>query len=369
MAAPKKDADPQRGMSAFAERVLAKDGEAVGDDPVPRRGASLLRRNSGPLALGLGAFLITFALLLRFYAADQFAVLPANMSMQVRLVDETASHLDTSTWKTVEDSEVTQSTQVHGSPSPGNPDWVTWEVSVDTASGTSMIGHMDRRVVVHRSTKMAVNCCGEHVDGDRAVRQAGLVLWWPAGAYGEEYPFYDADIRAAPSMVFDGHDEIAGVEVRRYVQTIDATQIPGSKRPVPAGVLGLDRSGTVTATRWLELRRTYWIEPVSGRLVNAAEERRETLKADTGTGDRVLLDADFTMPDTLVAAYAEDARAARLLIAAVRTWLPAGLGVLGVLLVPVSALTWPRGREGRPGAEEAQDPDRSSPSWAGGNGA
>ena len=78
---------------------------------------------------------------------------------------------------------------------------------------------------------------------------------------------------------------------------------------------------------------------MSGRLVNAAEERRETLKADTGTGDRVLLDADFTMPDTLVAAYAEDARAARLLIAAVRTWLPAGLGVLGVLLVPVSALT------------------------------
>jgi hypothetical protein len=317
-----------------------------------------VRRDAAVLLLAAGAFLLTLALLLRFYVADRIAVLPATVTTEMRLLDEAADHLDTATWRTVEDAEVVQRTQVRGAVSPGDPDWSVWEVTVDTA-GEAVIGHLDRRVVVDRTTGQAVNCCGEHVDGDRAVRQAGLVLWWPAGATADEYPFYDADIRAAPLMVFDGHDEVGGLPVRRYVQEFAATQIPDSAREVPARTLGRDRPGTVTATRWLELRRTFWVEPVSGRVVDARELRHETLRPETGSGERVLLDADLTMPEDQVAAFTADARAARLVLLTARTWGPVGLGAAAAAAFAFAAAVAARDR--RAAARAAAGEEAAAP--------
>src|SRR5690606_31578470 len=168
---------PHRRGERGGERLMAadRDGGAA-------RGAR--RRRPGPgaalIAAALGAFLLTSALMLRFYVYEQLALVPAGTDLQLRMVDEDASYLDTSTWRTVKDAEVIRQTEISGGLSAGNPGWATWEMSTDTTSGSSMIGHMDRRVIVDRSTGRAVNCCGEHVGGDRAVRQAGLVLYWPA---------------------------------------------------------------------------------------------------------------------------------------------------------------------------------------------
>nr|WP_236700689.1 DUF3068 domain-containing protein [Allosalinactinospora lopnorensis] len=316
--------------------------------------------------MACGAFFATFALLLRLYVYGQLAVLPGDVEAELQLVDEAASYLDTGTWKTVEEAEVTRTTDIYGEPNPGDPGRSVWQMSVDTAAPNTMIAHMDRRVIVDRSTGRAVNCCGEHVDGDRAVRQAGLVLHWPANARGAEYPLYDADIRAAPRMVLDGEEDVAGVATRKYVQEIEATQIPDSAREVPAAALGLERRGTVTATRWLEVRRSYWIEPVSGHLVNAVEKRHETLRSESRAGERVLLDAEFAMPDHLVAAHAEEAESRSLLLTALRTWLPAGLGALGAALILVGLVrTWVGERRARDAEAPAAVEDAEAPVDAG----
>ncbi|RNL84658.1 DUF3068 domain-containing protein [Halostreptopolyspora alba] len=314
------------------------------------------RRDPGPVLVAVGAFCGTLALLLRFYVYGQLAVLPGDIEERVPLVDESATYLDTTTWETVEDAEVRRTTSVDGSVRPGDTSSGAWEVSVDTATPETVLDHTDRRVIVDRSTGRAVNCCGEHVDGDRAVRQAGLVLYWPAGAEDRDRTFYDADIRAAPYMVLDGHENIAGVATRRYVQRIETTQIPDSTRRVPASALDPGRSGTVEASRWLEVRRTLWIEPVSGYLVSAAEERRETLRAETDTGERVLLEADLTMSEGSVAEHAERAENRAMVLSALRTWAPVGLGAAGVPLVLVG-LVWafPRGRR-----SAGRDPSRGS---------
>ncbi|MFC4562097.1 DUF3068 domain-containing protein [Nocardiopsis mangrovi] len=352
----------ERARSASGEHGGARSGRLAGGPAGRRRSPGraaaqrAVRANAAPLLFAAAAFAITLGLLLRFHVADRIEVLPAVVSADLRLVDPAASYLDAATWETVEDTEVVQRTEVRGSVSPGNPDWSTWEVTVDTA-GDAMIGHMDRRVVVHRSTGAAVNCCGEHVDGDRAVRQAGLVLYWPAGGARDAHPFYDADIRAAPLMEFTGTEQVAGLATRRYEQTVEPTQVPGSARSVPARALGLDRSGTVTATRWVEVHRTYWIEPVSGRLVDAEEERRETLRAETGTGERMLLDASLAMPDDRIGAFVADARTARLTFLAVRTWAPAGLGGVGVLLLAAGAAAALRARRTAPPAGPGDRPE------------
>ncbi len=287
----------------------------------------------GAVLIAIGAFCATLALLLRFYVYGQLAVLPGDVEMRFPLVDESATYLDTSAWEKVEDAEVERVTTVDGSVRPGDDGGSAWEISVTTAAEDTMLDHTDRRVIVDRTTGRAVNCCGEHVGGDRAVRQAGLVLYWPAGAAGREYPFYDADIRAAPPMVLDGNENIGGVPTRRYVQRIEPTQIPESTRQVPATALGLERGDTVEASRWLELRRTYWVEPTSGYVVNATEERRETLRAEDRSGERVLLDAELAMPDGAVSEQAEQAENRAMVLSALRTWAPIGLGAVGAPLV------------------------------------
>ncbi|MUL39996.1 DUF3068 domain-containing protein [Streptomonospora sp. PA3] len=315
-------------------------GPARAPEPGPRRRQrvyAVLARNARLIALAAAAFLLTSALLLRFYVAGELAEIPARTERTLRLTDDSASYLDTGTWKTVRDVPVVRATEVQGGLAPGNPDWATWHLSTSVTSRGATLAYSDRRVIVDRTTGMAVNCCGEHVDGDRAVRQAGLVLPWPAGGTWQEYPFYDAGIRAAPPMVFDGYGEVAGLRVRRYVQRIDTTQIPDSARPVPARALGADASGTVTANRWLDLERTYWVEPVTGHVVDVREVRRETLRPETGDGRRTLLEADLRLADELVAAEAREAERQRMLLRAARAWLPAGLGAAGVLLLLLTA--------------------------------
>ncbi|GAA4948754.1 DUF3068 domain-containing protein [Streptomonospora halophila] len=317
-----------------------------------RRVSAVLARNARPVAVAAAAFLLTVALMLRFYVAGELERIPARIDLTMRLADDSAAYLDTGTWETVRGAEVERTTRVEGGFAPGNPDWTTWSMSTSTAARGTTLSHGDRRVIVDRDTGTAVNCCGEHVDGDRAVRQAGLVLLWPAGGGWKEYPFYDADIRAAPPMILDGRDRVGGLAVRRYVQRFDATQLPDSSSPVPARALGLEEPGTVQANRWLELERTYWVEPVTGRVVDAREVRRETLRPENGGGSRVLLDADLRMAEELVEARVREAEELRTLLRAVRTWLPVGLGTAGGLLFLAAAVRELRARRTAPAAED-----------------
>ncbi|WP_017593487.1 DUF3068 domain-containing protein [Nocardiopsis potens] len=318
-------------------------------------------RNAALIAAALGAFLLTSALMLRFYVHERLAVVPSSTDLRLRMVDEDASYLDTSTWRTVEGAEVVRQTEITGGVSAGNADWATWEMSTDTTSGSSMIGHMDRRVIVDRTTGRAVNCCGEHVGGDRAVRQAGLVLYWPAGAEPGDRPFYDADVRSAPPMRYTGAGSAAGVPVHEYVQEVEATQVPDSARKVPASALGLERRGTVTATVWLEVERTYRIEPVSGRLVDAEERRGGGLRGEQG-GERTLLDADLSLDSGQVSGYADAAGDARLLLRAVHVWAPIALGSLGALALAAAPILRFRARD----EEEDADDDEEDESEDGG---
>src|SRR5690606_4125911 len=195
---------------------------------------------------------------------------------------------------------------------------------------------------------------------DRAVRQAGLVLYWPAGAEPGDRPFYDADVRSAPPMRYTGSGSAAGVPVHEYVQQVEPTQVPDSAREVPASALGLERRGTVTATLWLEVERTYRIEPVSGRLVDAEEKRVETLRGEQG-GERTLLKADLALEDGQVAGYAQAAGSTRLLLQAVHVWGPVALGSLGALTLAAAPILRFRARGEDPAEDEAGEEADAEP--------
>ncbi|MFI6574371.1 DUF3068 domain-containing protein [Nocardiopsis sp. NPDC050513] len=285
----------------------------------------------GTVLVALGAFLLTLAALLPLYVYDRVALLPASAEFELRMVDEDAAYLDAASWSLREGVEIRRVTRVGATPHGG--DWSAWEMSVDVSTPERMIDHWSRRVIVDRASGRAVNCCGEHVNGDRAVRQAGLVLHWPADAPAEDVTHYDAEIRSAPLLEYDGTDEVAGIPVRRYVQTIGATQVPDSARSVPAALFTAGAGGTATAARWVEITRTYWVEPTSGMVVDAQESRAESLRPRGGGGEVGLLSAEFTLSEGQVSTLAEQARVRAFLLTALDTWAPWILVPLGGLAV------------------------------------
>ncbi|WP_285734825.1 DUF3068 domain-containing protein [Nocardiopsis sp. ATB16-24] len=315
----------------------------------------------GTLLVAVGAFLLTLAALSPLYVYERVALLPATARFDVRMVAEDAWYLDTSTWSWAQTDELTRSTRVDASAHGG--DWSAWEMSVDTSVPDRVIDHWSRRVIVDRRTGRAVNCCGEHVDGDRAVRQAGLVHFWPPGVEAGDHTLYDAEVRSAPTVRFEGEDEVAGVPVRRYAQSIESTQVPDSARAVPAGLFREGASGTVTATRWLQVDRTFWVEPASGIVVNASESRSETLRPQNDTGEVPLLHAELAMADSQVLAYAERARVRSVLLRALDSWAPWTLALLGTLTVPAGLLrAWrTRGTAGDAGEDTDPEPLAADP--------
>ncbi len=300
------------------------------DDTARRRP---LPRGTVPAAVG--AFLLTLAAMLPLYVYDRVAVLPAQGRFEVTMVADGAGYLDTSRWEWVDGVRIIRNTSV--SAQPHGPDWSAWEMSVDTVAEGAMIDHWSRRVIVDRGTGRSVNCCGEHVNGDRAVRQAGLVFSWPAGVGEADHPFYDAEVRAAPLMEFEGTDEVAGLSVRRYTQEVSATQVPGSAREVPARLFTPGARGTVTAGRWLQVVRTYWVEPVTGTVVNTHEARLETLRPQNADGEVHLLYAELGLRENQIAGRAEQARVRSLTLRALESWAPWALGPAGGLLLAAGA--------------------------------
>ena len=288
------------------------------------------RLPKGTLLVAVGAFLVTMALLLPFYVQDRIALMPGDVSHRLRMDAPGATYLDTVTWTRREGVDLDRTTRIEGT--AHGTDWSAWEMTVDTTDSDRVIDHWSRRVIVDRETGRAVNCCGEHVNGDRAVRQAGLILDWPAGVPEGDHSFYDAEVRAAPAVVFEGNDEVAGLSVRRYVQGLSETQVPESARGVPAALFG-DSTGTVTATRWLEFERTFWVEPITGKVVHMTEERTETLRPQNGSGEVSLLEAEFSLAEGQVSSLAEQARVRSLILRGLDVWVPWTLGPLGVVAI------------------------------------
>lgn len=310
----------------------------------------------GTVLVAAGAFLLTLALLLPLYVHDRVAPHPADATLGLRMVDDDASFLDTATWTRVEGVDLERDTRVEAS--AHGADWSAWEMTVNTSSSDRVLDHWSRRVIVDRETGRAVNCCGEHVNGDRAVRQAGLVLHWPPGVPEGDHSFYDAEVRAAPSVEFEEDDEVAGVAVRRYTQTVEATQVPDSAREVPAALFDPDAEGTVSVNRWLTAERTFWVEPVTGIVVNLEERRSETLRPQNGSGEVELLDAELTLVERQVLGYAEQARVRSLLLRGLDRWAPWTLGPVGAVAVLAGLLGAWRSRT-------AEEPGERAPEEAG----
>ena len=304
------------------------------------------RRRVGFGLLGIGAFVVGAAVCLWLVLVPALVVLP---------LDQTGSSVATGSGLTVfYPGDLTERSGVSARAGrdvigdPGAPE-ATGDVAVWTATsqvtdaGGALISVAEDRVCLDRRTALAVSpCASERVNGDNRVRHEGLSYTFPFGTGQQDYPMFDISAKAAFPARFVAAEELEGLAVHRFEQTVPETVI--EQREVPGQLAGGAEGATVLADRVYSNLRTVWVEPTSGVIVKGQEQQRQYLRGPDGTTGVTLLEGTLVFDEQTVATGLERAREAQARITLIGTTLPWSLLALGgLLLVGGAALLVDRG--------------------------
>jgi hypothetical protein len=262
-----------------------------------------MRRFAAPILIGLGAFLLIAAALLKFYAYPQVAVAPIDQDSVTYLEAEGATVFDTSTLSEITvDLEVASTTRgdVAASEEAGD-DVLVWTGTTTITSDDGVVRSQRTDRAAHDAhTGEAVNCCGgfsETTEGARVpVKRSGLVYKFPFGTEKKDYDFWDSTLGDAANAKYLEEDQVKGVDVYVFEMSIPPTVV--GSREVPGSVVG-EEAATVEADVVYGNTKTFWVEPNTGAVIDRREETRSTLAVD-GVDRVTATEADISYTDAQI---------------------------------------------------------------------
>ena len=300
-----------RRSGAVEEPMTVQSGEApalVRTTPMPaawrRRVAAVTRLLPGggcglrPVLAGLGAFLVVFGLLLRFYAAPRLIAAPADFYAVISLTDPHASYFDQETLTTVRSATLTYTNTIRGDAAASTGTVAMWDsyTVLEDPKRKIQLQTTFQRSVFDRRTGELTNCCGASVNDDTQVRQDGIgVVFWPIGTRETTYQVYDTNTERGWPAHYSGTALVEGLSTYVFTQRIPATlvqQLAG----VPTSLLGLPGPArNVVANRMFQAENTFWVDPRTGVPVDVEERILSVLHAPNGQGQLVVASADLKM--------------------------------------------------------------------------
>jgi len=314
-------------------------------------------RRVGLVLVGLGACLIVFALLIPTWVSGRVIKFPLNLYVSVNLTDSNASYFSPA--KLAEQTGVTvEATQtIKGNAAAGSDSTAVWNQFTYIYDQTNKlpIQQTSRTMAFDRRTAQLVNCCGANVNGDSSVKQSGYVgIVLPIGTEKKTYPVYVPDVKKPVPFAYAGVDAVSGTEAYRFVANIPPTQ--NGTQTVPGSLVNQSAS-SVTLPQFFQAQITYWIDPVTGALLNVTENQKLTLRDSTGTQALLLFDANLVATtdsvDRLVAIDNNQLSRASF----VSTLLPLLSAMVGLILLVVGFLVGRRPRQDAEAAPSARSPE------------
>lgn len=326
----------------------------------------------GTVALFLGAFLLALAALSKFYMYDQLAVAPMNQdstSISETAPGADAEYLDAAAGLKVTNGPLKNVKAVRGDVKASkqaskdlNKDVAVWHIydstdkpTFDFASGETALSATDDTVAFDRNTGRAVAWKGtKSIEGGKTVEPGdfeGLYFKFPFGSEKKSYPFWDGTLRKATPAKYVGEGKVKGMRVYKYRQTIEP--ITTGTIDVPGTLVGSDGS-TVTADQVYSSVSDYSVDPVTGVILYGQTAQDSYLELD---GQRALTTTKATLgyTDANVAKTVNDFKSKSKLLAAVRTTVPIGGLVIGLILISVGLLTRRNGKS--EGSRKADAPE------------
>lgn len=322
-------------------------------------------RKLGTVALFLGAFVLALAVLSKFYMYDRLAVVPLNN--ETTSISETApgqdgTYLDIAGGLRVAEAPLKSTRIVSGDVDASKKasdelgkDVAVWKTYVCTApaafdcsSGETPLSASDEVVAFDRHSGEAVAWKGNtsSADGETAKDFAfkGQYFKFPFDTKKKTYQFWDGTLNKATPAKYVGEGKVDGLKVLKFEQTI--APVKTGTIDVPGSLVGLPDEGTVTADRIYSNVRTFSVEPVTGVIVVGGEAQDGYLELD---GERVLTTTKATLQytESNTKDTVDEYKPKATLLTAVKTWVPYGGGIIGLLLIAVGLFSRrSRGSEG-----------------------
>jgi hypothetical protein len=237
------------------------------------------RQILGAVLAGVGALLFVVAGLTHFYVVPKLAVAPIDQNSVTSLAAKDATLFDTASLKPiVTDLSVKAHTvgDVTASQKAGGSTRV-WVSTTTVKSSDGVIRSQSvKRAAFDARTSQAVNCCGNFMETEQGVRtpvtRSGLLFKFPFNTEKKSYQVWDDTLGKAVTTVYKGTSKVQGHTAWVFENDVPATVV--GTRDVPGSVLGLSSNDNVSADSYYQNRNTYYVEPVTGAIVNQVTDTK-----------------------------------------------------------------------------------------------
>ena len=313
-------------------------------------------RRVGLVLAGLGACLIVFAILVTTWVTGQVIKFPLNQYATVTLTDPDATYFSAAKLTEMTGVNMEATYTIKGNATAGSSGTAVWNqfVYVYDQTNKQAVQSITRTFAFNRRTAQLVNCCGANVNGNTSVQQTGYVGYvLPIGTKKQTYDVFDTNLNKAVPFVYSGIGDVEGTQAYKFTETVAPTQ--NGTQTVPGSLVNQSAS-SVTLPQYYQVQTTYWIDPVTGALLNVTQNEKLTLRNTDGSQALVLFKANLVANqasiDGLVALDNSQVSKASL----VGTLLPLATGIIGLLLLIIGIVLFRR-----PEAEAEAAPSRHEP--------
>ncbi|GAB3595031.1 DUF3068 domain-containing protein [Angustibacter peucedani] len=264
------------------------------------------------------------------------------------------------------DVQLRSTRQVRGIPGKvnGKDGQAFWQTGVTSeAVGIGQLSFSQEGVSFNRKTAEASNCCGDFVStGDldnpsatEPVTHEGLFFKFPFDVQKKTYKFWDGDLDRAEPINYVSTEKLDGVTVYKFEQKLGPEPVGEPRTALPGSLFGTDQP--VDAQLVYENIRTLWIEPNTGVIIKGQEQQNKRLEA-AGLPAAPVTVGTIGYSDATVKKNAEDWGTKGSLLKALRTTVPVGGIVIGLvlLLLGLFLILGGRRRDGDDGAAHRGQP-------------
>jgi hypothetical protein len=301
-----------------------------------------MRRVIGLTFAGLGAFLIVVAVFLPTYVAGHVIKYPLNEYLETTLKGSGVSYFSPSMVKEVSGATIRVTSTVKSDAAAGTSSTAVWnEFSyLYDVTNSAPFEFSSRRFAFDRRSAELVNCCGASIDGNKSIRQTGLVgFLWPMGTKKTTYEVFDPSLNKPRPARYTGTSTIDGIRVYRFVEHVAPTR--SGSVTLPPSLVGMKGQSWVTLPEVYSGTNTFWVDPVTGAQLGTSENQKLVLEDTTGAQRLVLLDGSLVMTPQSVSKVVKLDRSGRSEYSLLVTVIPLVAGLVGlVLLIAGIVLVW-----------------------------
>jgi hypothetical protein len=290
-------------------------------------------RRVGLVLAGLGTCLIVFAVLVASWVTGQVIKFPLNEFATVTLTDPNATYFSAAKLTELTGVNMEATYTIKGKAAAGTSSTAVWNqfVYVYDQTDKQPVQSLSRTFAFNRHTAQLVNCCGANINGSSSVQQTGYVgIVLPIGTKRQTYNVFDTNLNKAVPFAYTGIGDVDGTQAYKFTENVAPTQ--NGTQTVPGSLVN-QAAASVTLPQYYQTQTTYWIDPVTGALLNVTQNEKLTLRNTDGSQALVLFSANLAATqasiDGLVALDNSQVSKASL----VGTLLPLATGIIGLLLL------------------------------------